>query len=272
MKYFTNNLINRLIMGLITSKAVNPSITDVNDPLYTALNGFGARWPYSGIIGDAMAYLGRGYEQYICQDNLSALDAQIEVGDYVVMGNRSGVVTNFATDSGYITTIEVNEDLRYLPADYVADPASYGYDAGAKKTGRTVTYVMGTSVSAAGIRNGGGSGVFLFTGTLLILRQRTNDMSTWTPEARAAVELARKGLPQLYMGLGSTLIADNNPATTPAVDRVIYFTKPTVAELVIGDAVWLNASTSTPHPDGTYFGGAGFYYNISNGVLIALVP
>lgn len=258
-------------MGLITSKAVNPSISDVNDPLYTALNGFGARWPYSGIIGDAMAYLGRGYEQYIVQENL-VKEADVKAGDFAVMGNRSGMVTAVAVSGGLITTITINEDLRYLPKDYESDPASYGYNAGAKKTGRTVTYVMGTSVSAAGIRNGGGSGVFLFTGTLLILKQRTNDMSTWTPEARAAIELARQGLPRLYMGLGSTLIADNNPATTPAVDRVIYFEKPLVTDLVIGDKVWLNANTSTPHPDGTYFAGAGFYYNISNGVLIALVP
>lgn len=258
-------------MGLAVSKAVNPSISDVNDPLYTALNGFGSRWVYSGLIGDAISYLGRGFEQYIVQDNLVDT-GDVVVGDYAVLGNRSGVVVGVSASGGLVSTITINEDLRYLPADYLSNPSSYGYDNNAKKTGRTVTYVMGPGVTASGIRNGGGSGVFLFTGTLLILKQRTADINSWTPEARAAIELARKDLPKLYMGLGSTLTADNNPATTPAVNRVIYFERPLVTNLVIGDKVWLNAATSIAHPNGTYFAGAGFYYNISNGVLIALIP
>ena len=174
-------------MSTVQSKSYNPTLTDINDPRFTELVNHPDRWFMNCLIGDNDAYYGRGYEKLEAIHRLK--DGSVSPGDFVVIGNRAGVVveviTGNAKSDGEIKGIVVNEDMRYLPKDYRNDPASFGYDDDASKRNRTITYVFGKDTVLEGNRNGGGA-VMLFQGSLMIMKQYTSDKSTWNQVAQSA--------------------------------------------------------------------------------------
>ena len=118
------------------------------------------------------------------------LRKNIQVNDFVVLGNRCGRVIEVFTN-GKVTGITVYEDMRYLPLDYRTTPGAFGYDDDATKQGRTITYRFGRDTTRVEGPNENGSNVVLFQGTMMVLRQATDDRNTWNSVAQAAALYSR---------------------------------------------------------------------------------
>jgi hypothetical protein len=175
-------------MSTLQSKGYNPNIMDPNDPRFTALSQHPDRWLMANMFGEGDVYAGRGYEQIYC---LNTASKNIQVNDFVVLGNRCGRVLEVftaddSTSDGKVTGVKVYEDMRYLPLDYRNNPVAFGYDDDATKQGRTITYRFGKDTTTVEGPNENGSNVVLFQGTMMILRQPNNDRNTWNSVAQAA--------------------------------------------------------------------------------------
>lgn len=175
-------------MSTVQSKGYNPNIMDPNDPRFTALSQHPDRWLMANMFGEGDVYAGRGYEQIYC---LNTASKNIQVNDFVVLGNRCGRVLKVftaddSTSDGKVTGVKVYEDMRYLPLDYRNNPVAFGYDDDATKQGRTITYRFGKDTTTVEGPNENGSNVVLFQGTMMILRQPNNDRNTWNSVAQAA--------------------------------------------------------------------------------------
>jgi hypothetical protein len=174
-------------MSRVQSKGYNPNIMDPIDPRFTGLSNHPDRWLMANMFGEGDVYAGRGYEQIYC---LNTASKDVEINDFVVLGNRCGRVLKVFTDStssdGKVTGIKVYEDMRYLPLDYRNSPGAFGYDDDATKQGRTITYRFGRDTNSVDGPNENGSNVVLFQGTMMILRQSTDERETWNSVAQAA--------------------------------------------------------------------------------------
>ena len=256
-------------MSASLPKGPNPLITDPNSPFFTELSKLGTRWVTTGLIGDAQVFAGRGYDQYIIDQNFQD-KIDIAVGDFALLGNRSGVVTAVTLNGGStkVISITVREDMKYLPEDYRTNPEDYGYTASGFD--REVTYVLDPTASTAGIPVSKG---FLFIGCLLVLKQRTNDPATWGRYANDVILANSQGLPQLYKMGPINPDADNLAPDTGNDDFPFYgySEKENVLALVNGDAVWTSVTRQIPLADGIYYcRDTDEYFNIVDGVVAAL--
>jgi hypothetical protein len=256
-------------MGAMTPKGPNPLITDSNSPLYTELSKLGARWVTTGLIGDAQVFAGRGYDQYVIDTNFQD-KIDVAVGDFVLLGNRSGVVTQVTLNGGStkVISIGVREDMKYLPEDYRSNPTAYGYTA----TGfdRQITYILDPSAVTAGNRV---ANTFLFIGTLLIMKQRKADPATWGKYANDVLLANSKGLDPLFKIGPLQPNADN--ITTDEGTVAQAFTGYSIVDgadnLTNGDVVWTSVTRQIPIADGEYFcSTTSTYIFIENGVVADL--
>lgn len=148
-------------MGVITPKGPNPFETNTGNPRYTQLSQFKNDFMRAGLPGDAEAIFGHGY----------IVTAEPIAGDIALLGNRVGVVTAVAKTG----SVYNNVTLKYK------NQVTANLD--------TIQIVLRSTVTvpANAVLNGN-VGYACSLGTILFIKARTTDQSTWTAEAQNAAQ------------------------------------------------------------------------------------
>lgn len=260
-------------MPPMTPKGPNPLITDPNSPYFTELSNLGARWVTTGLAGDAQTFSGRGYDQYFIDTNFQD-KIDIAVGDFVLLGNRSGVVTavNLNDDEDKVISIAVREDMKYLPNDYRENPEAYGYTESGFD--REIIYILDPTAETEGIQYAKG---FLFIGNLLVMKQRTNDPATWGKYANDVILAQNEGQPTLYKigplnpGADNCEVLEADQIGDDTIAFIAFAEKEDASELVAGDILYTSHTRVIRVPDGLYYDQATeTFVNIVDGVVAAL--
>lgn len=246
----------------------NPNVADPNSPKYTELSKHKNNWVTAGLIGDAKTYIGGGWDKLFSDQNLQ-VGTNISIGDHVLMANRIGVVTAFTTSGGFITSITVKEDMHFVPK--MDNPSLDGFDANGLT--RTVKYVLRPDADLEGLIV---ANCFLYTGILLVLKQKTQNPNSWPDVAQAAYRLNEKGLPKLHEF--AVALADHCEEETPEQDITIYCEKENIDELVNGDKIYLDLTRTIKLADGVYYAGefgpegeeVSFYFAVENSIVVTL--
>lgn len=142
-----------------------------------------------GTSGETAVVVGVSGDTLLLSNVSGALTASEEL-----TGGTSGATADYLSDDGVggIISIEVNEDMRYLPQEYKNNsPEDAGYDADDSNRNRTVTYVLNPidGIEAGSIVGG----IYnLYTGNILVIGKRTADSSTWPKVAEDVVAFQTK--------------------------------------------------------------------------------
>jgi hypothetical protein len=164
-------------------KSYDPRITDVNDPMYTALNAFGGRVDMTMLLTDDAYFMG-GFVLYDLVKRIE--EVNVESGDQVVLGQRFGIVKDVYRDGLVLLGIRVQEHLPYVPISWRNNVEDY-YGEGGTIRGRDVVYLfrdpdgedVGGSELLTNLQSGGLPIESIYRGTLKVLHKQTADTNTW---------------------------------------------------------------------------------------------